>query len=103
MSLQNPVLDSTRHDQTTLPATAESKRNNASALATAPDPLTRAFNDALKPYLERIEVLQTSLEDTNAYVQSLEKDKAKLTAWIDERGLRPGMRSQVYCDRITLQ
>lgn len=60
-------------------------------LAPAPDPLTRAFNDALKPYLEQIEVLQGSLGDANQQVQQLEKERSRLHAWIDKRGLRPDL------------
>jgi hypothetical protein len=60
------------------------------ALAPAPDPLTRAFNEALRPYLEQIDALQASLEDANAQVEQLEKERNEMHAWIDKRGLRPG-------------
>ena len=60
-------------------------------LAQAPDPLTRAFNEAIKPYLEQIELLKNDLEDANQQVQQLESERADMHAWIDKRGLRPGM------------
>lgn len=59
-------------------------------LASAPDPLTRAFNEAIKPYVEQIELLKSDLEDTNLQVQQLEDERADMHAWIDKRGLRPG-------------
>ena len=59
-------------------------------LAQAPDPLTRAFNEAIKPYLEQIELLKNDLEDANQHVQQLESERADMHAWIDKRGLRPG-------------
>ena len=59
-------------------------------LATAPDPLTRAFNEALKPYIEQIELLKTDLDEANMQVQTLQDERADMHAWIDKRGLRPG-------------
>lgn len=59
-------------------------------LASAPDPLTRAFNEAIKPYVEQIELLKSDLEDANLQVQQLEDERADMHAWIDKRGLRPG-------------
>ena len=59
-------------------------------LAAAPDPLTRAFNEALKPYIEQIELLKTDLDEANMQVQTLQDERADMHAWIDKRGLRPG-------------
>ena len=70
-----------------------------------PDPLTRAFNDALKPYMERINLLQgdideannrinlmkNDLDNANTHVSRLESEKASLHNWIDKRGLRPDL------------
>lgn len=70
-----------------------------------PDPLTRAFNDAIKPYLERINLLQgdvdeannrinllkNDLDNANAHVNRLENEKASFHNWIDKRGLRPDL------------
>jgi hypothetical protein len=59
-------------------------------LEKTPDPLTRAFNEAIKPYLEKIELLQQDLEDAQQQVQQYEAERAEMHAWIDKRGLRPG-------------
>ena len=59
-------------------------------LASAPDPLTKAFNEAIKPYVDQIEVLRNELDDTILQVQQLEDERADMYAWIDKRGLRAG-------------
>ena len=59
-------------------------------LTTAPDPLTKAFNEAIKPYVDQIEVLRAELDDTILQVQQLEDERADMHAWIDKRGLRAG-------------
>ena len=63
-------------------------------LAPAPDPLTKAFNEAIneaiKPYHDRIEELRNELEDTTLQIQQLEDERADMHAWIDKRGLRAG-------------
>ena len=56
----------------------------------APDPLTRAFNDALRPYIEQIEDMRAQLDDTTYRLQRLEDERADMHAWIDKRGLRAG-------------
>ena len=53
-------------------------------LAAAPDPLTKAFNEAIKPYVDQIETLKNEVEDLTLQLQQLEDD------WIDKRGLRAG-------------
>ena len=62
-------------------------------MAPAPDPLTKAFNEAIKPYLEQIELLRNELEDTTMQVQQLEDERADMHAWIDKRGLRAGKKT----------
>lgn len=59
-------------------------------MAPAPDPLTKAFNDAIRPYMEKIENLQNELDDVTLNVQQLEDERADMHAWIDKRGLRAG-------------
>ena len=61
-----------------------------SNMASAPDPLTRAFNEAIKPYLEQIDLLKRQVDDTNLTIQQLEDERLDMHAWIDKRGLRPG-------------
>lgn len=55
-----------------------------------PDPLTKAFNDAIRPYLDQIDDLKNKLEDTTYQLQQLEDERADMHAWIDKRGLRAG-------------
>lgn len=59
-------------------------------LAAAPDPLTKAFNEAIKPYVDQIETLKNEAEDLTLQLQQLEDERADMHAWIDKRGLRAG-------------
>lgn len=59
-------------------------------LAAAPDPLTKAFNEAIKPYVDQIENLKNEVEDLTLQLQQLEDERADMHAWIDKRGLRAG-------------
>lgn len=59
----------------------------------APDLLTRAFNEALRPKQERIEQLEGELANLQAYVEQLEQQRSEMYSWIDKRGLRPGLFS----------
>jgi len=63
-----------------------------------PDPLSRAFNEAIKPYLEQIHVLKAEVEQAQQQVSSLASENAALSSergalhtWIDKRGLRPDL------------
>jgi len=62
----------------------------ATAMAPAPDPLTKAFNDAIRPYMDQIDNLRNELDDVTLQVQQLEEERADMHAWIDKRGLRAG-------------
>ena len=62
----------------------------------APDPLAKAFNDAIKPYIEQIENLRNELEDMAVQVQQLEDERADMHAWIDKRGLRAGESTRPF-------
>lgn len=62
----------------------------------APDLLTRAFNEAIRPYTSKLDELEAELADLRAYVVQLETQRADVHAWIDKRGLRPGM-SDHHC------
>ena len=69
--------------------------NRASMSAeSAPDLLTRAFNEALRPYTSKLEDMEGELVDLRAYVDELEGQRKEVYAWIDKRGLRPGRNSQ---------
>lgn len=59
-------------------------------LTSAPDPLTKAFNEAIKPYIDQIESMKQELEDKEMHLQHLEEERADMHAWIDKRGLRAG-------------
>ncbi|KAF2223909.1 hypothetical protein BDZ85DRAFT_197308 [Elsinoe ampelina] len=55
----------------------------------APDLLTRAFNEAIRPYTNKLEEMELELGDLRAYVEQLEAQRKEVHAWIDKRGLRP--------------
>jgi len=55
-----------------------------------PDLLTRAFNEAVRPYSDKIEQLESQLADLQSYVEQMEQQRAEVHSWIDKRGLRPG-------------
>lgn len=56
-----------------------------------PDLLAQAFNQAVRPYTEKIEQLESQLAEMQAWVEQLEHQRAEVHSWIDKRGLRPGM------------
>jgi hypothetical protein len=62
----------------------------SSKAETAPDLLTRAFNEALRPHQERVDQLESELANLQAYVDQLEQQRSEIYSWIDKRGLRPG-------------
>lgn len=57
---------------------------------TAPDLLTRAFNEAVRPYTDKIEQLERQLADMRGFVDQMESQRLDIFSWIDKRGLRPG-------------
>lgn len=56
----------------------------------APDLLLQAFNQALRPYTDKVETLESEIADLRAYIDQLETQRSDVHAWIDKRGLRPG-------------
>ena len=66
--------------------------NPPSALKSDPahDLLLQAFNQALRPYSEKIDSLENEIADLKAYIDQLEGQRGEVHAWIDKRGLRPG-------------
>lgn len=58
--------------------------------AAAPNLLIEAFNQAVRPYSDKIEGLESEIADLRAYIASLERQQNEVHAWIDKRGLRPG-------------
>lgn len=56
----------------------------------APDLLLAAFNQALKPYNDKVDTLEAEIADLRAYIDQLEAQRNDVHAWIDKRGLRPG-------------
>jgi hypothetical protein len=58
-----------------------------------PDLLAAAFNQAVRPYTEKIEQLESQMADMQAWIEQLEQQRAEVHGWIDKRGLRPGMFS----------
>ena len=65
----------------------------------APDPLTKAFNEALRPYQDQIEDLRAELEEKTYQLERLEDERADMHAWIDKRGLRAGGLYPTPCYR----
>ena len=55
-----------------------------------PDLLTRAFNEAVRPYTDKIEQLEGEIADLRNWVEQLEIQRSEMHSWIDKRGLRPG-------------
>lgn len=58
----------------------------------APDLLTRAFNEAVRPYSEKIEHLEQQLAEMQGFIEQMEQQRMDIFSWIDKRGLRPGER-----------
>lgn len=54
-----------------------------------PDLLAQAFNQAIRPYTEKIEQLESQLADMQSWVEQLEQQRSEVYSWIDKRGLRP--------------
>ncbi|KAL9013541.1 MAG: hypothetical protein Q9173_001772 [Seirophora scorigena] len=88
--------------------------NNATAhntppsiMTSAPDPLTRAFNEAVRPYVDKIDRLQAEIEERNLDIQQLEDERADMHAWIDKRGLRadvpPSIAAAMNSDSTSAQ
>ena len=73
-------------------ATNDAPQTPPTQMAAAPDPLTRAFNDAIRPYQDQIEFLKAEIDDKELQLQHLEDERADMHAWIDKRGLRAGER-----------
>ena len=57
-----------------------------------PDLLMQAFNQALRPHMDKVDGLENEIADLRAYIDQLEQQRSDVHAWIDKRGLRPGMR-----------
>ncbi|MCJ1445638.1 MAG: hypothetical protein MMC23_006143 [Stictis urceolatum] len=66
-----------------------------------PDLLTRAFNETLRPYQERVHLLQADLESAHQQIQRLESEKAEMHNWIDKRGLRPDLPPELSAGLAT--
>ena len=63
---------------------------SASKSEPAPDLLLQAFNQALRPYTDKVDTLESEIADLRAYIDQLEAQRSDVHAWIDKRGLRPG-------------
>ena len=55
-----------------------------------PDLLMQAFNQALRPHMDKVDAMESEIADLRAYVDQLEAQRNDVYAWIDKRGLRPG-------------
>lgn len=54
-----------------------------------PDLLMQAFNQALRPHMDKVDGLENEIADLRAYIDQLEQQRGDVYAWIDKRGLRP--------------
>ena len=61
-----------------------------------PDLLLQAFNQALRPHIDKVESLENEIADLRAYIDQLEAQRGEVHAWIDKRGLRPGKLVRFY-------
>ncbi|EME44048.1 hypothetical protein DOTSEDRAFT_111860, partial [Dothistroma septosporum NZE10] len=61
----------------------------------APDLLLQAFNQAIRPYSDKIENLEGEIADLKAYIDALERQRGEVHAWIDKRGLRPDVPASI--------
>ncbi|MDI1489248.1 MAG: hypothetical protein OHK93_008526 [Ramalina farinacea] len=61
----------------------------------APDSLTRAFNDAIRPLHQQIADLKATLDDYASRCESLEAREGDMIAWIDKRGFRADVPSSI--------
>lgn len=82
--------------------------DNAKASSTpttepAPDLLLQAFNQAIRPYSDKIDGLEGEIADLKAYIEALERQRTEVHAWIDKRGLRPGKYNVVQFHAICLK
>lgn len=55
-----------------------------------PDLLTRAFNEAVRPYTTKLDEMECEISDLKSWIEQLEAQRREVHAWIDKRGLRPG-------------
>jgi hypothetical protein len=80
------------HNAAAVPHMAQSNPQLQSGkIEPMPDMLAQAFNQAVRPYSERIEQLESQLAEAQGWVEQLEQQRAEVHSWIDKRGLRPGM------------
>lgn len=70
--------------------------SSSGAAAPMPDLLAQAFNQAIRPYTEKIEQLETQIADMQSWIDQLEQQRAEVHNWIDKRGLRPGTFNHAF-------
>lgn len=73
------------------------------AFEPTPDPLAKAFNEALRPYQDQIEDLRAELDEKQYQIEKLEDERADMHAWIDKRGLRAGQSFTLYSEQLLLR
>jgi hypothetical protein len=70
--------------------------NPLGKVAETPDLLTRAFNEAVRPFSDKIEALEAQVADLQSWVEQLEQQRNEMYSWIDKRGLRPGKTNFLF-------
>ena len=79
------------HNVAATPAMQPAPALSSGKIEPMPDMLAQAFNQAVRPYTERIEQLESQLAEVQSWVEQLEQQRAEVHSWIDKRGLRPGV------------
>lgn len=64
----------------------------------APDLLTRAFNEAVRPYTTKLEEMEDEIASLRYEIEQMQNHQKEVHAWIDKRGLRPGQSNREYTD-----
>ncbi|KAL6720230.1 hypothetical protein ACLMJK_002151 [Lecanora helva] len=67
-----------------------------STMEPTPDPLTKAFNEAIRPFQDQIEDLKNKLDDAQYHIGQLEEERQDMHAWIDKRGLRADVPQSIF-------
>ncbi|KAF2019348.1 hypothetical protein BU24DRAFT_118014 [Aaosphaeria arxii CBS 175.79] len=88
---RGPVQNGGHNSMPSMGANVPAPLNTNSGMKAEPMPdlLAQAFNQAIRPYTEKIEHLESQLAEMQNWVEQLEQQRAEVHSWIDKRGLRP--------------
>jgi hypothetical protein len=60
-----------------------------------PELLAQAFNQAIRPYTDKIEQMEAQMTELQNWADTLQQQRAELWEWIDKRGLRPDVPASI--------